>query len=99
MKRVLKAALTWPLYAVAWVALQIPNLIFRFGYEHLVSFRYRNWRGETSVRNIIPKRFWIGSTEWHPRTGLMLTAYCIDKQALRDFAVRDIDVDTLAVVD
>ncbi len=27
---------------------------------------YRNYRGETALRRIVPSHIWFGGTEWHP---------------------------------
>jgi hypothetical protein len=51
---------------------------------------YTNYRGETTLRKILPKRIWFGSTEWHPMGGWLLEAYDYDKQADRTFAMKDI---------
>lgn len=56
-----------------------------------VTFQYTNWRNETARRTAIPKRLWFGRTEWHPVPGWMLTAFDIEKQADRDFALTDCD--------
>src|ERR1700733_7374743 len=31
-----------------------------------ISLVYTNYRGETSVRRVIPQRIWFGATDWHP---------------------------------
>ena len=54
-----------------------------------VTLTYTNWRGETAERTIIPRRVWWGSTEWHPEPQWLLTAIDVEKQAERDFALRD----------
>jgi len=51
---------------------------------------YTNYRGETSIRSIIPKSIKFGSTEWHPQEQWLLEAYDIDKNADRSFAIKDI---------
>jgi hypothetical protein len=51
---------------------------------------YTNWRNETSERHIIPLRVWFGSTKWHKEGQWLLTALDVDKQAERDFALKDI---------
>jgi hypothetical protein len=72
-----------------------------------VELSYTNYRGETARRTFTPKRVWFGSTEWHPEPQWLLTAYDHDKQADRDFALKDfgtadervveaLDVDALA---
>ena len=54
-----------------------------------VTLTYTNWKGETAQRRIIPHRIWWGSTEWHPEPQWLLTALDVDKQADRDFALKD----------
>ena len=54
-----------------------------------VALTYTNWRGETSVRTIIPRGVWFGSTEWHPEPQWMLQAFDTEKGADRDFALKD----------
>ncbi|MES2814490.1 MAG: hypothetical protein V4720_06310 [Pseudomonadota bacterium] len=53
---------------------------------------YRNWRGETAQRRIRPVRLWWGSTEWHSEPQWLLQAFDLEKQALRDFAWRDMQL-------
>lgn len=59
-----------------------------------VKILYRNWRGETAVREIIPgapaRAFWFGSTGWHPESQFFVTATDAEKQASRDFALAGI---------
>jgi hypothetical protein len=55
-----------------------------------VRIRYRNWRGETALRRIVPEHVWFGSTEWHPDAQWFLRAVDTDKAAVRDFALRDV---------
>lgn len=50
---------------------------------------YTNWRGETSERIIKPMYVWFGSTEWHPEPQWLLTAFDLEKNADRDFALKD----------
>lgn len=50
---------------------------------------YTNYRGETAVRRIIPKSVRYGSTEWHPEPQWLLLAWDDDKQADREFALKD----------
>lgn len=59
---------------------------------------YRNWRGEVGTRRLRAIAFWHGSTEWHPKPGLMLKAVDLDKNAERDFAVADFNMTTLRAV-
>jgi predicted DNA-binding transcriptional regulator YafY len=58
--------------------------------EQTVQILYTNYRGETSVRKIQPKRLWFGTTEWHPEPQWLLDALDLDKNADRAFAMKDI---------
>lgn len=60
------------------------------GKETQVSIDYTNWRGETATRRIIPISIWFGSTEWHKQAQWLLKALDIEKNAERDFALKDI---------
>jgi predicted DNA-binding transcriptional regulator YafY len=55
-----------------------------------VSIFYRNWRGEVAWRKIVPASIYFGSTEWHPQPQWFLKALDVEKQAERDFAIKDI---------
>ena len=55
-----------------------------------VKILYTNYRGETSMRNIIPKEIIYSSNEWHKEEQWLLVAYDIDKEANRTFACKDI---------
>ena len=55
-----------------------------------VKILYTNYRGETSYRNIIPQSISFISTEWHHEAQWILTAFDIDKNAERGFAISDI---------
>jgi predicted DNA-binding transcriptional regulator YafY len=54
-----------------------------------VRFTYTNWRGETSERIAEPTDIWYGSSEWHPEPQWFLSACDLEKDAMRDFAIRD----------
>lgn len=56
-----------------------------------ICFGYTNWRGETSIRRAIPIAITWGSTEWHPEPGWLMTAYDLERQAERQFALADCD--------
>ncbi|WP_182422048.1 hypothetical protein [Aureimonas sp. ME7] len=57
-----------------------------------LSFTYKNHRGETAERRVALDgiRFHHGSTQYHPEPQVLMTAFDLDRQALRDFAWRDI---------
>lgn len=58
--------------------------------SNLVSFIYTNHRGETERRRVLPIRLWFGSTAWHRNAQWLLEAFCLDKQATRDFALSNV---------
>ena len=56
-----------------------------------LTFGYTNYRGEYSIRRVIPDRVWFGSTSWHPEPQWLLSARDLDKgSSQRDFALRNI---------
>lgn len=55
-----------------------------------VRILYTNYRGETEYRDILPEKIWFGSTEWHKDDQWLLDAQDIKKNALRNFAMKDI---------
>jgi hypothetical protein len=59
--------------------------------EPTIRFRYTNWRGETAVRTVVPRVFIYGSSEFHPEPQWLMRAYDVDKEAERDFALKDAD--------
>lgn len=58
--------------------------------EKCVEIIYTNYRGQTNTRKIIPEKVWYGSTQWHPEKQWLLDAHDVSKDALRNFAVKDI---------
>lgn len=54
------------------------------------AFNYRNHRGETSRRRVLPLKIWFGITDWHPAPQWFLRAFDLDKMAERDFSMHDI---------
>ena len=51
---------------------------------------YTNHRGDTSIRKIIPKEVFFHKTEWHPEFQWFMKAFDLNKEADRDFAMKDI---------
>src|SRR3989442_270396 len=48
---------------------------------------YTNYRGETGMHLITPKRLWWGTTEYHPDPQWFLTAQDDERNVDRDFAL------------
>lgn len=61
-----------------------------FPTEQMLTVEYRNYRGETSIRRIVPDRIWFGSTDWHPEAQWLLDGFDVDKDAYRSFAILDV---------
>ena len=64
-------------------------MLFPIANKRVVKVIYTNHANVTSERNIIPKRVWYGSTQWHSDQWL-LEVYDVDKRQIRHFAMRDI---------
>lgn len=60
------------------------------GKLHRMRILYRNHRGETSVRTVLPAALEFKSTPWHPEEQWVLEAFDFDKKEWRSFAARDI---------
>jgi predicted DNA-binding transcriptional regulator YafY len=56
----------------------------------LLKFEYINWEGKKGVRAVKPLEIWFGKTEWHPEDQWLLRAWDIEKDAERNFALKDI---------
>jgi len=54
-----------------------------------LQFKYKNWRGEISLRTVLPIEIWYGKTEWHPTEQWFIKAIDADKGEERDFALVD----------
>lgn len=58
--------------------------------DSVVRIKYKNYRGEVGFRDILPKKIWYGSTDWHKDEQWLLDAIDLKKDALRNFAIKDI---------
>lgn len=68
-----------------WITTELPKAPLP-----AVTIIYKNWRGETAKRQIVPTHVWFGHTEWHKEDQWLLTAFDVDKKDARDFALKDI---------
>ena len=64
-----------------------------FGPDEGVVITYKNYKGVTSVRSIVPYTLWWGKTEYHPEEQWIITAWDQGKDGVRDFALKDIQHD------
>ena len=55
-----------------------------------LKFEYVNWEGKKATRKVKPIKIWYGKTEWHPKKQWFLKAIDIEKDAERNFALKDI---------
>ena len=55
-----------------------------------IKVKYKNWKGEVGIRNIIPQNIYYGNTEFHPEDQWLLDVFDVDKDALRTYALMDI---------
>lgn len=79
--------------------LDFSNLLIAFKFPFLFSCSYKNWKGETSIRQLEAKEVWFGTTQWHTEPGLLLRAYDLVKQETRDFKLSDFDFKTLQLLE
>ena len=61
--------------------------------DRKIVIAYTNYRGERSIREIVPEKIWFGSTEWHPGQQWLMRAYDLQKRSIRDFALADMELD------
>lgn len=55
----------------------------------VISFRYKNWRGEVSTRSATVTALTFGATEWHPEPQWLVEGTDNATGAQRSFAIRD----------
>ena len=58
--------------------------------EKIIQILYKNWKGETKLRNILPLSIEFKSTNWHKDAQWILNAIDIEKNEERGFAIKDI---------
>jgi predicted DNA-binding transcriptional regulator YafY len=58
--------------------------------ERTITVRYKNYRGEITLRHIVPKELWWGKTEYHPQEQWLLRVWDCERAAYRDYALEDI---------
>ena len=58
--------------------------------EPILTFDYVNWKRERGIRTVKPIKIWFGETEFHKGKQWFLKALDLDKNAERDFALKDI---------
>lgn len=56
----------------------------------LTTFTYTNYKGHTSLRQVIPCDRWWGVTPYHQTPGWLMRGWDVEKRAWRTFAEKDI---------
>ena len=58
--------------------------------QELVNIVYTDYRGETSFRQVVPRKIWFDATDRHPAKQWMLDAYDVEEKTEKSFAMKDI---------
>ena len=58
--------------------------------KEIVKILYTNWKNDTRYRLIKPINIEFKSTEWHKEEQWILNAVDIEKNEIRNFAIKDI---------
>lgn len=63
----------------------------RDGQDRSIAIKYTNYKGETKLRHVCPLELTFARTVYHPEKQWLLSVYDLDKNAYRDFALKDCD--------
>ena len=66
------------------------KIICKFTNGERASILYTNWEGRTANRFIQLNHIWFGITGFHNEPQFLLNAIDLDKNVIRDFAMKDI---------
>lgn len=55
----------------------------------IIEFDYVNWKGIKGQRKVEVRKFYYGSTDFHPEEQWLIEAWDYDKKAYRIFAAKD----------
>ena len=58
--------------------------------EEAVLIDYTNYKGERTVRGVVPISIRFGKSEWHPEPQWLMLAHDLGRNAEREFAIKDI---------
>lgn len=56
----------------------------------VIAVEYKNYRGETAVRKVIPLELYYGNTEYHPQDQWLLRVWDMEKDAERIYSLQGI---------
>lgn len=55
-----------------------------------IMFKYKNWKGITDIRMCVVEGIFYGSNAWHKEEQFLLSGFDLDKNEMRDYAMKDI---------
>lgn len=58
---------------------------------HALVVSYTNWQGVTRIRRVVPMGVVFRSSQWHPDPQWLLICRDVEKDELREFALKDCD--------
>lgn len=58
--------------------------------KRVLCFYYVNWKGRSSKRQVVDPEIWYGTSEYHSGDQWFIHAFDLEKQAWRDYAMKDI---------
>ena len=58
--------------------------------DEVVTFTYKNYKGENRTRKVVPHQLDFCVTQWHKEKQWFLVAWDIEKEEFRKFAIKDI---------
>lgn len=65
----------------------------------IYEFEYTNYKDEFSRRRVVVLGFQFGSNEYHQERGLLMLCWDLDKSSYRSFSTKDIDWNSMELVD
>ena len=69
---------------------QIPKNSINQQDQKIVKFKYINYRGDCSWREVLPLDIRFGTSNWHSEPQWLLRGFDLNKDAEREFALKDI---------
>jgi len=62
----------------------------QYSNEKAITLDYTNYKGERAFRRVVPISISFTSNEWHKEPQWILKAFDLDREAERNFAIKDI---------
>lgn len=62
-----------------------------------MSFIYTNYKGETCKRHVVPSGVFFGTAQFHEKRQWLFTGYDRQKEAIRVYAVNDIESGSIKI--